>query len=374
MQIENAFRQLKPSQREEYFPDGLPQARKLVEGIQQMTGEELSCEQILDLYIYVNDISNLFGSVDSRSRRNIANRFSIAPENVDMVIAACQEAYQGEPAPKKKKRAPEYVEPPDYDEEGDYQNLQVQAPRKKSNGVILFLVLLLLLLAMAAGFVLFILPKFRETTKPVPTETPQPTEEPIRFTCSSCGKAMTPYELYHFDLQNGSILLCYDCYSELTEKLTPALPENEEFFTESDETEKLTENWDLDITEENSESAAMEETPQQLPVEWLNLKEFDLYSTVSLMIDFPADQPSGTMDDPNSIGKVAYFPELQILAVTLTRNPIELNLFTGVPESTYWNFCDAASPYAYYWNRIYNVYQREAVRLDDAVALEDAMP
>lgn len=374
MQIESAFQQLKPSQRNEYFPDGLPQARKLVEGIQQMTGEELSCEQILDLYIYVNDISNLFGSVDSRSRRNIANRFSIAPENVDMVIAACQEAYQGGARSEKKKRTQEHFEQPDYDEEDDYQNLQMQAPRRISNGVMLFLVVLLLLLAMAAGFVYFILPKLRETTKPDPIETPQPTEETISFTCSSCGKTLTPYELYHFDLENGSILLCYDCYTELNEKLTPELTEDEEFFTEGDETEELTENWDIDITEENSESAETEETPRQLPAEWRNLKEFDLYTAVSSMIDFPADQPSGAMDDPNSIGKVAYFPELEILTVTLTRNPIELNLFTGVPESTYWNFCDAASPYAYYWNRIYNVYQREAVRLDDAVPLEDAMP
>ena len=201
------------------------------------------------------------------------------------------------------------------------------------------------------------------TLAPTPFQSPTPTpymtaEQSQAFTptaavsdqnglvnCDICGKLMISPQAKQIELSQGVLQLCEDCYRDLTERLGVTEQEDATLGTGVNDVFGL-------AATEPAEEPAERVYPEFYSV-WKQVYEINEEEIWSQLIPFPLPD--------SGIEQVAYFPELQIIAVSLSRAPLELNLFSNVPEDMFWNFYEAAYPYAFYWNRIYERYQRSTI-------------
>ncbi|MCR5137432.1 MAG: hypothetical protein K6C12_10075 [Oscillospiraceae bacterium] len=178
----------------------------------------------------------------------------------------------------------------------------------------------------------------------------------IAGACAACGKLLTAGDVRTVRLSAGGLILCDSCYQELIRQASAAAAAAEQDLTDSYD---LADPYTDSVYPEEEATETEDEVPvetRELPNEWTSVTRYERDVILPLMIDFPWGD--GVKDD-TSVEEVAYFPELKMLAVTLTREPSEVNVFKQVPVERFWEFYDSDSPYTYYWNKIYTRYPRD---------------
>ena len=125
-------------------------------------------------------------------------------------------------------------------------------------------------------------------------------------------------------------------------------------YTLSAASEKNTE--ETNTTVAHAENTVIEADTQD------NLSEFNLKKIRNTLYAF---------DPPVSgIEQYGYYPQLEVFAIILTNKPNQLMIYNNFSEDFYKEFCDSASPYAFYWNKISGVYKSEEYSL---LEIDEAM-